>query len=745
MVEEVINPIPLHDENWYQSQYDKHSVEQSSSFLCLKTGPPSPRMKHSSFENCDPQSRHCTDDIKAHCHDDIKGSEAHVLNSTDLDDFETAYALFCPEGTFCPEGKTLPQHEMEPGLISSPEEERRDCSENDVTINSTATNTTSLADHNKTDQPSCSENCMELSALCLQSKYEAKKQSKHSDQTQKPEDWAVSMENRPDAMRALRVNKENKDKENKDKREKKGKSMDDDMSDLSWVWQTPNISPGSRAIIVAMIRSPQGGKTRDLRSLNIMHSDMENEWKRLMTFYQFIPPPNIFLLPLAATGFFLPAQGEGETPEQAKVECAFCGLVVAILEFVHREAEEVHRQRSPTCRFVAGENVGNESVTHISEKSGQEFLQEFPALGGKAAPPAIPQNTATTRALGLAGGLRHQTDLAVDACPPATAIDRPRTDPHHHHTLPACGGGSSLNKNGATPPPPPPQPEQQADQLFLHHHHQQQQHSFKCKTLVVLLPQLLRLQMHWFLHHKQVVTYEELGTFTQQPKRPDMVVKAVHINTFERWPHTNSHPADEMAEAGFYFTGHEDLVRCFHCKGGLKTWERSDKPWIEHSRWFSRCPFVRLAKGQKFVDAVQKLNNPQTRPAISEDDVEREIKRVEEEERRNLRSEVVLLSSMPSPPPAEDPTLGPLARTALRVDANISQASLSATHRPVASQPQSQKSTGGYQCQATAGPPTRRGPALLLGHFSGVQWCLSIGPPTKPPTDDSNCSVAEPD
>ncbi|KAL8610282.1 hypothetical protein ACOMHN_062014 [Nucella lapillus] len=33
----------------------------------------------------------------------------------------------------------------------------------------------------------------------------------------------------------------------------------------------------------------------------------------------------------------------------------------------------------------------------------------------------------------------------------------------------------------------------------------------------------------------------------------------------------------------------------------------------------------------------------------------------------------------------------------------------------------------------------------FLGHFGDVQRCLSIGPPTKPPTDDSNCSVAEPD
>nr|KAG5693494.1 hypothetical protein BaRGS_006484 [Batillaria attramentaria] len=143
----------------------------------------------------------------------------------------------------------------------------------------------------------------------------------------------------------------------------------------------------------------------------------------------------------------------------------------------------------------------------------------------------------------------------------------------------------------------------------------------------------------------QVVTYEQLGIFAQRPKRQDMAVAATRINTFEAWPHADSHPASEMAEAGFYYTGHADLVRCFYCKGGLKTWERSDRPWVEHSRWFPRCPFVRLCKGQKFVDAIQKLNEAGGRPTITEDDVKREMQRQEDEERRNRPTTL-----LPTPP-----------------------------------------------------------------------------------------------
>ena len=61
----------------------------------------------------------------------------------------------------------------------------------------------------------------------------------------------------------------------------------------------------------------------------------------------------------------------------------------------------------------------------------------------------------------------------------------------------------------------------------------------------------------------QLVTYEELGIFSQRPKRPDMAVTQVRINTFEGWPHNESHPREEMAEAGFYYTGMEISVCCF--------------------------------------------------------------------------------------------------------------------------------------------------------------------------------------
>ena len=56
-----------------------------------------------------------------------------------------------------------------------------------------------------------------------------------------------------------------------------------------------------------------------------------------------------------------------------------------------------------------------------------------------------------------------------------------------------------------------------------------------------------------------------------------------------------------MAEAGFYYNGFSDQTKCFYCDGGLRNWQSEDNPWTEHARWFSKCSFVRLIKGDEFI------------------------------------------------------------------------------------------------------------------------------------------------
>ncbi|KAL3881984.1 hypothetical protein ACJMK2_028366 [Sinanodonta woodiana] len=72
------------------------------------------------------------------------------------------------------------------------------------------------------------------------------------------------------------------------------------------------------------------------------------------------------------------------------------------------------------------------------------------------------------------------------------------------------------------------------------------------------------------------------------------------------WPPYLDQTPQQMAEAGFFYTGNQDYTRCYHCGGGLRNWEPGDNPWIEHCRWYPTCPHVLKGKGQRFVHAVLK-------------------------------------------------------------------------------------------------------------------------------------------
>jgi hypothetical protein len=71
----------------------------------------------------------------------------------------------------------------------------------------------------------------------------------------------------------------------------------------------------------------------------------------------------------------------------------------------------------------------------------------------------------------------------------------------------------------------------------------------------------------------------------------------------------NGQTVERLVAAGFFHVGPEDNVRCFQCDGGLKNWQPADDPWIEHARWFPRCPFLLANKDQTFIRDAQASRN----------------------------------------------------------------------------------------------------------------------------------------
>ncbi|KAE9526263.1 hypothetical protein AGLY_013894 [Aphis glycines] len=94
---------------------------------------------------------------------------------------------------------------------------------------------------------------------------------------------------------------------------------------------------------------------------------------------------------------------------------------------------------------------------------------------------------------------------------------------------------------------------------------------------------------------------------------------SARLKTFSGWSNESQKPED-LATAGFFFTGSNDEVRCYYCDGGLQNWEVDDNTWVEHAKWFPNCGFLNLVKGEQFLDGnlVERFNALLNRPRLDD-------------------------------------------------------------------------------------------------------------------------------
>ncbi|KAL8575548.1 hypothetical protein ACOMHN_059612 [Nucella lapillus] len=511
----------------------------------------------------------------------------------------------------------------------------------------------------------------------------------------------------------------------KKKTETYNESQEEEEAVLSTYSATVGISPQFRTWVVSMLRaSPRGGPRVFL-----------NEWSRLASFNSLQVPPDIYIIRLASNGFFLLDYPDPSSPERGRgVECAFCGVRVPFLQFRGRRVEDVHREASPGCRFVSGVSEDNVSIADSVRRVSKDpvSIADSVCRVQEGPPPSLDNRSWTPQGSDLQTDDSSQqchygtslingaTTAATNAAIAAVAVAVP-TEPHPSGS--STGGRERFERRGEETTIPIDEPSLRTDGLQSSSASAASSAAAAAAaaaaavTDVAAVPSASTESLGQSAavvdvaapaemtstagggegegegegggersspptdtdnheDQKQTVTYEDLGIFAQRPKRSDMAVAQVRIQTFTNWQHEGSHPAARMAEAGFYYTGHADLVRCFYCRGGLKTWEQSDQPWVEHCRWFPRCPYVRLAKGQRFVDIVQRMtisnNNDGTiKPTIREEQVTEEVQKMEEEESRNLAQASGEMVDSASAVDTEDPYQEVLAREGLGPDADI--------------------------------------------------------------------------
>ncbi|OCT67475.1 hypothetical protein XELAEV_18038773mg [Xenopus laevis] len=76
------------------------------------------------------------------------------------------------------------------------------------------------------------------------------------------------------------------------------------------------------------------------------------------------------------------------------------------------------------------------------------------------------------------------------------------------------------------------------------------------------------------------------------PRHMAMCSEEARLQTFQNWPGYSPLMPKELANAGLFYTGINDQVKCFCCGGKLMNWEPSDRAWTEHKKHFPECYFV---------------------------------------------------------------------------------------------------------------------------------------------------------
>ncbi|RXG56827.1 E3 ubiquitin-protein ligase XIAP [Armadillidium vulgare] len=79
---------------------------------------------------------------------------------------------------------------------------------------------------------------------------------------------------------------------------------------------------------------------------------------------------------------------------------------------------------------------------------------------------------------------------------------------------------------------------------------------------------------------------------------PEYANKNDRLKTFDKWPEnvlTHQSPED-LAEAGFLYTGIADFVVCFSCGQMIGIFEKDDIAWIEHAKFSPYCRYLLYKK-----------------------------------------------------------------------------------------------------------------------------------------------------
>jgi hypothetical protein len=109
--------------------------------------------------------------------------------------------------------------------------------------------------------------------------------------------------------------------------------------------------------------------------------------------------------------------------------------------------------------------------------------------------------------------------------------------------------------------------------------------------------------------HQPWPTYDTCGKFDLRIRPhssienpPQQMAAFPHYQSFDtrldsfksrHWPPAIKQPCrEDLANAGFFYSGRSDETCCFYCGGGIHEWEENDVPILVHKQFFPKCEFI---------------------------------------------------------------------------------------------------------------------------------------------------------
>lgn len=101
-------------------------------------------------------------------------------------------------------------------------------------------------------------------------------------------------------------------------------------------------------------------------------------------------------------------------------------------------------------------------------------------------------------------------------------------------------------------------------------------------------------------------TYASCGTQTPNKLQKNLFTSNQRIATYQAWPIGLSQKPNNLAEAGYYYTGFGDRVLCFYCGHRADNWKPNEDPLMRHINGNSECKFLIAQHGRAYIQLAKE-------------------------------------------------------------------------------------------------------------------------------------------